>query len=137
MGFEAGDGEDAGADDGAEAEPDKVPPVEALVHVVLAGLAELHQLEGVGGAVEEAVPKAGAGVGECGLVRCEALERGFWEEVLLAPSPVASTRRLWVLLLRPHIHAGGSERGWLGCFWFRETGKDLNSDNRQTPLIWV
>lgn len=111
VGFEAGNGEDAGADDGAEAEPYEVPPGEALVHVVLAGLAELHQLEGVGGAVEEAVPEAGAGVGESGLVGCEALERGFWEEVLLAPSPVASTMKLWVLLLRPHIHGSGSERG--------------------------
>jgi len=51
-GFEASDGEDARADDGAEAEPDEIPPSEALVHMVLAGLAELHQLEGVRGAVE-------------------------------------------------------------------------------------
>jgi len=31
------------------------PPGEVLVHVVLAGLVELHQLKGVDGAVEEAV----------------------------------------------------------------------------------
>lgn len=63
VGYETGDGEDAGTDDGAEAEPEEVPPSEALVHGVLAGLAELDELEIVGGAVKDAVLEAVADVG--------------------------------------------------------------------------
>lgn len=74
VGFETGNGEDAGADDGAEAEPYEVPPGKALAHMVLAGLTELDELKGVSGAVEKAVLKAGACVGERGPVRGEAFE---------------------------------------------------------------
>ena len=110
----AGDGEYAGADDGAEAEPDEVPPRQATLHLVLALLAELDELAIVGGAVEEAVPQPRAGLRHGGSVRRRARERRLREEVLLAPSPVASRLPLLVVSLvlvflrwlRPYIHGG-------------------------------
>ena len=66
--FLAGDGENAGADDGAEAEPHEVPPREAALHLVLALPAELDQLPRVGGPVEEAIRQARAGLGDGGFV---------------------------------------------------------------------
>lgn len=106
----AGDAEDAGADDGAEAEPDQVPPGEASLHVVLALPLAVDQLRGVGGAVQEAVPEARAGLRDRRLVGVQALERRLREEVLLPPSPIApaglSSFLLlsWRVFLPPRLH---------------------------------
>lgn len=68
MGDLAGDDEDAGADDGAEAEPDEVPGSEALFEGVFAVSGEVEELGGVGGAAGEAVLEAVWGLGEGGFV---------------------------------------------------------------------
>lgn len=88
VGFLAGDGEDAGADDGAEAEPDEVPPGEASFHIVFALFGEVDEFGGVGGAAEEAVFEAVESVGEGGGVGGQVLEAGLGEEVPFAKSPV-------------------------------------------------
>lgn len=108
------DYENARADNGAEAEPDQVPPCEATLHVVLALFRELEEFERVGGAVEKTVFEARGGVGERVFVGTQVVEGGFWEEVLLGPSsPVASG--FWALLrLVLGIHGrwcGGLEFG--------------------------
>lgn len=87
----AGDDEDAGADDGAEGEPGEVPPGEAAAHAILAGVREYKKLVRVGGPVQEAVLEARTRVGQSGSVRLRRLERGFGEEGLPAPPPVASS----------------------------------------------
>ena len=48
VGFLACESEYRGAYDGTEAEPDKVPPREATLHVVAALFAELDELSGFG-----------------------------------------------------------------------------------------
>lgn len=84
VGFLAGDAEDAGADDGAEAEPDEVPPRQAFLHFVFRLFLGLDELVGLGGAAEEAVLEAVGGLGEGGEVAGEVLEGGLGEEVLFA-----------------------------------------------------
>ena len=99
-----GDGEDPGADDGAEAEPDQVPPCEATLHVIATLFTELDELYGIRRPVEKSVLEARTSIRDCGSVRGEVLERGFREEVSLAPSPVASGYVWFFIFLRPYIH---------------------------------
>ena len=54
-GLEAGEDEDAGADDRADAEPHEVPPVERLLHLVLASSLDLHELRVVHGAGQDPI----------------------------------------------------------------------------------
>ncbi|KAL9253209.1 hypothetical protein AKJ16_DCAP16679 [Drosera capensis] len=84
----AGEGEDAGADDGAETEPDEIPLGEASLHGVLALLAQIHQLVGFGGSIQEAVLEAGRRLTHRRLVIGAGIEGRLRVEILLAPSPV-------------------------------------------------
>lgn len=54
-GLEAGEDEDSGADDRADAEPHEVPPVERLLHLVLASSLDLHELRLVHGAGQDPI----------------------------------------------------------------------------------
>lgn len=67
-GLLAGKDEDAGANDGAKAEPDEVPPVKAPLHGVLAFPLQLHHLHLLRGAAQEPFLEAVAGLGQCGPV---------------------------------------------------------------------
>jgi hypothetical protein len=84
--------EDAGADDGPEAEPGQVPPRQAPPHLVLAAPAQRAQLRGVGGPPREAVAEAGRRLAQRPPVRAPARERRLREEVVPAPPPVAPRR---------------------------------------------
>lgn len=70
-----------------------------MVVDLLAGDSGANELCGVSGAVQEAVANARADLRERGLVGVEALERQFWKEVLLPPSPIASVGLSLLLLL--------------------------------------
>jgi hypothetical protein len=55
FGLEAGEDEDAGANDRADAKPHEVPPVERLLHLVLASSLHLHELRVVHGARQDPI----------------------------------------------------------------------------------
>ena len=81
-GLEAGEDEYAGADDGADAEPHEVPPVERLLHLVAAPSLHLHDFRVVLGSTQHSILQPPGRVHNRSRVVLPTLERLLREEVV-------------------------------------------------------
>jgi hypothetical protein len=89
-GLEAGEDEDAGADDRADAEPHEVPPVERLLHLVLASSLDLNELRVVQGAGHDPILQPHRGLHQRLPVVAPAPKRFLGQKIALcarAPPP--------------------------------------------------
>lgn len=88
----AGEHEEAGADDGAEAEEGEVDPGQAAAQRVIALGEQSPGLDGVGGAGDHAVAQTRDGGRERAAVGAPALERRLREKSAVPSDPIASGR---------------------------------------------
>lgn len=94
---------DAGADDGADTEPDDVPPGQSLLHVVTAPLPHLVQLHLVKRSSQQPVLDPGDHLPQCPPVVGPALERFLRQKITLAASPaLLLIHDIHLLLLIPY-----------------------------------
>lgn len=80
--LQSGEDEYSGADDGADAEPDEVPPVERLLHLMAASRRHLADLRSLAGSREKSVLQSPRRLQQRRRVVLPALERFLREEVI-------------------------------------------------------